>query len=306
MAPERNRPLSVAILAHNEADRISATLAALVEAGLNRPDDRAHVIVNGSTDGTAALVAKHAATDPRVQLHDLPFGDKSHAWNYYVYSVAPAEPHHIFLDGDVKPAPGAFEHLWRKLEESPEALATSALPKGGRRSESWAGKILQNHGLPGNLYALKNSTLATLKARRFFLPVGFVGDDTILRWILLRGLDPKTPPQNRFIQPSKDAFFEYESFPLGSAAGLRALYKRQRRYSRRDLETALLTDRLAKGGIEALPRYASELYKDARWTTTKRAGLIPRQVFAPLTVLEAKKNADRIPAGDPWGSVFGG
>lgn len=295
--------VSVAVLAHNEAERIEGSLRALANAGLG-PDDVVHVLVNGSTDATAEIVAGVAARDRRFHLHQLPYGDKSHTWNTYVYRIAAEDRRHVFLDGDVRPAARAIIELMSTLEQHPEALAASALPRGGRRSQSWAGKILAHHGLPGNLYALRETTVARLKAERFHLPVGFVGDDTMLRWILLRGLSPKATVDKHRIRPAPGAFFEYESFPLGSAAGLRALYKRQRRYSRRDLETALLIDRLSAQGYRGLPRYASELYHDAKLTSFRRAGLIPRQVFALATYLDARRAAGRIPASNPWATVF--
>lgn len=304
MDPRNHGRASVAVLAHNEADRIQGSLEALCAAGLG-PDDQVHVMINGSTDATAEIVQAMAKADRRIAPHVLDFGDKSNAWNTYVYRHAPKDHHHIFLDGDVRPAAGAVTELLDTLDRHPEALASSALPAGGRRSQAWAQKILENHGLPGNLYALRDATLERIKAERIFLPVGFVGDDTILRWLLLRDLNPTGATAKTRIRPAAKAYFEYESFPVMSGSGLTALYKRQKRYSRRDLEVALLTDRLQAQGIGGLPRYASELYGAAKLSTPLRAGLIPRQVLAVNTVLAARRNQDKVPASDPWAQLFG-
>jgi glycosyltransferase involved in cell wall biosynthesis len=295
--------ISVCVFAHNEAASIAASLSALVESGI-AADDQIHVVVNGSSDGTEAIARAFAAGDSRVHVHVLAFGDKSNAWNHYVHRIAGEGGHHVFLDGDVRPARGSMDAMRLELDAHPEALAASSLPKGGRRSLAWSRQILEHHGMPGNLYMLRDRTVARMRDGRFFLPVGLVGDDTFLRWILLRDLDPSAQPRKERIRPAKAAFFEYDSFPVASPSGLRALYKRHRRYSRRDMEMTLLTEHLSGRSLSALPRYISELYPQARLTTALKGGRRLRQLFFLSSYAFARRHGGRIPRDDPWNAVF--
>ena len=65
--------LSIVIPAYNEARRLTPTLDGW-RAWLDTFDGTAEVIVSddGSTDGTDALVDRHAAVDPRIRLNRLP------------------------------------------------------------------------------------------------------------------------------------------------------------------------------------------------------------------------------------------
>lgn len=297
------RRISVCAFACNEAASIRDSLAALLDAGLG-PDDRIHVVVNGSSDGTDAIARDVAARDGRISVHVLTFGDKSNAWNHYVHRIADEGAHHVFVDGDVRPGRGAVDALRATLHQHPQALAASALPRGGRRSPVWARQVLDNHGMPGNLYMLRDATVTRMRAQRFFLPVGLVGDDTFLRWILLRDLDPCAEIRKERIRPAASAFFEYDSFPIGSLSGLSALYKRHRRYSRRDMEMELLTEHLSGKNLAALPRYISQLYPNARLTSALRGGRRLRQVFFLSSYAFARRNGGRIPRDDPWETVF--
>ncbi len=295
--------ISVCVFACNEADSIAASLSALLESNLGE-DDRVHVVVNGSSDGTERIARQYAAGDKRISVHILAFGDKANAWNHYVHLIATPGDHHVFLDGDVRPAPGALDAMRRQFDAHPDALAASSLPKGGRMSPAWSRQILQHHGMPGNLYMLRDRTVARMREARFFLPVGLVGDDTFLRWILIRDLDPSAQPGKERIRPAPSAFFEYDSFPVASLSGLRALYKRHRRYSRRDMEMTLLTEHLSGRSLSALPRYISELYPKARLTTPLKGGRRLRQLFFLSSYAFARRNVGRIPREDPWNAVF--
>jgi glycosyltransferase involved in cell wall biosynthesis len=298
-----SRRISVCVFACNEAASIADSLAALMESGLG-PEDQVHVVVNGSSDATDDIARNFAARDGRVSVHVLGFGDKANAWNHYVHRIADDGAHHVFMDGDVRPGSGAIGALCAALDDHADALAASALPRGGRRSPAWARQILENHGMPGNLYMLRDTTVARMRARRFFLPVGLVGDDTFLRWMLLRDLDPSSEIRKDRIRPAALACFEYDSFPVASFSGLRALYKRHRRYSRRDMEMELLTEHLAGKGLAALPRYISELYPNAKLTSALRGGRRLRQVFFLSSYAFARRNGGRIPRDDPWQTVF--
>jgi len=88
------RRISVCAFACNEAEKIRGSLSALLDGGLG-PQDRIHVVVNGSSDATEDVAREIAVKDARVSVHVLAFGDKANAWNHYVHRIADAGAHYV-------------------------------------------------------------------------------------------------------------------------------------------------------------------------------------------------------------------
>lgn len=255
--------VSVLIFAHNEQDNLANCVASVQAGGLGA-DDVIWISANGCTDGTVQIAQKLALSDHRVQVRNLDKGDKSNAWNDYVFNLADLTHQvHVFMDGDVTMTAGALTAMVRALQSHPDALAAAATPRQGRTAPQWAARIIREHGLPGNLYALRASTLARIRAARLWLPVGLIGDDSFLLWLLRRDLDAANPPRRALIQPAPEAGFVYQSFPLWSLAGIRALFRRQRTYALRDLQVLLLQDHCKATGMTAMPRHINALYGKA-------------------------------------------
>ena len=270
--------ISVAVMAHNEEESILRALGSvLAQAGFG-PEDRIVVLENGSTDRTVERVEAFARDEPRVALRRIDRPDKANAWNAYVRAETEtgsgagpaadrADALHVFMDGDVEMRPGALAALVQAAAENPDALAVSAVPHGGRTAPAWRARLLANHGLAGNLYALPDSTLRRIRAEEWLLPYGLIGDDTFLLWILKRRLDPLGAPDMGAIVPSAAAGFAYESIPRDTLAGLWSLYRRQRTYALRDLQLKLLIDHLRAAPGRRPPERIRDLYPAARpWT----------------------------------------
>ena len=258
---------NAAVLAHNEAANIERAVRSLLDDGPG-PHARVVVIVNGSSDRTAGIVAAMAARDDRIALCELALGDKANAWDTYVFDHAdPAADCHLFLDGDVCVKAGSLAAIRRTLAAAPDAFAVSTLPYGGRTAASWRARVLHQHGMPGNFYALPARTLRTIRERGLWLPVGMLGDDTLLLWLLRRGLEPGAAPDPTRIVPARDAGFVYRSLPINTLAGVRAIFARHRRYALRDLQVRLLGERLGRWPDRPMPRAIEEVYGDALpWT----------------------------------------
>ncbi|MBE9637075.1 glycosyltransferase family 2 protein [Salipiger mangrovisoli] len=287
--------LSVAIFAYNEEAAIIRSLEAVVAAGL-APEDRVTVLVNGTRDRTLERVAEFGARDPRFSGVDIAFGDKANAWDVYVHSLAPAEAAaHVFIDGDVRVSEGALDRMRAAMDAHPEALAFSGLPRGGRRSAGWAERVLKNHGLPGNFYMLRNALVARMKDG-FWLPVGLIGDDTFLRNMILRDLDPEAEPEFTRICPVPEAYFDYESFPVDSLAGLKALWRRHNRYALREAQMHVLMRHLRKEGLPGLPKRIDAIYDQWNlWSDmrTARVGFGPRRLLFAHAIPTARRAAGR-------------
>jgi len=266
--------ISVCIFARNEALHLPRCIAAL-DAASDGLDYRAHILVNGCDDDTGAVAAVLAAANPRITVHELPVGDKAHAWNEYVFRIArkaalPAKTH-IFLDGDIRPGRGAVAALSRAINEAPEAYGAAALPASGRSRHFWAAHLRRNHYLSGNLYALSQEALCAFRSRKLRLPFGAKGEDGIIAYLLLTNFRGGSDDRHREkIVVAEDASFEFD--PLTFNARDIAIYRRRlRRYSERHFQKSILYRRLKSQGASAMPENIYDIYTDQTLT-----GLYPR------------------------------
>lgn len=94
-----------------------------------------HVLVNGSTDSTAAIARAAAASN--LTVHEWPEGGKALSWNRFVHGVltGPATAH-LFADGDAEIEVGSLDALVGALADHPGANAAAALPLNGRRVDA--------------------------------------------------------------------------------------------------------------------------------------------------------------------------
>ncbi len=291
---------SIALFAHNEEESIAKTIASLNAAGL-AAQDHVFVLANGCSDDTLSIVENIANKDSRIVAVDIALGDKANAWNLYVDRIGlPDARIHIFLDGDVIPSKNAFIAMDRALKDHPEALAVSTLPRGGRKAEPWAQRTIKNHGMPGGLYGLRGETFERIRTLPLRLPIGLVGDDSILCFCLLRDLDPQASSKLEYIRPVLDAFFDYKSFPLHNLSGIRSLWRRQLRYARRDLEDAVLVQRITEGGLAAMPRRADELWDSFVSGVFRQHRLRLRCALYPITLLQARRQRGRPLKAQAW------
>ena len=291
---------SVAVFAHNEAMRIAGCLISLQKAGLG-PDDQIHVLINGSTDDTEAVVRRLSRQDARIRPVIIRLGDKANAWSFYVNHLAPSAARlHVFVDGDVRVSPNAIPAIEARLGDHPEALAVSTLPRGGRSSRRWSERIMRHHGMPGNFYALRGETLARIRSLSISLPIGLIGDDPLLRWLILHDFTPNGPVDRSRIRPVPEAHFEYESIPRTNLRGLRALFARQMRYQLRDLQMNLLVRHLKAFGLAAMPRRIDSLYDQATPMLALRGRFSPRKIAFLYTYLRARTYRAPQSEGAAW------
>lgn len=251
---------SVCIFAHNEERLLPRCIAALESAAAGG-DYAAHVQENGSADATARVARALAAADARISVHQLALGDKASAWNDYVHRIAPQDAEmHVFIDGDVRPASGAFRSFAHAFSGNPRALAAAALPMTGRSRRRWATRLFKERYLSGNLYALRGSTLRLFRERNIFLPAGAYGEDGLLSYIfatdLLGGRDDTHRDR---ITIAAGAFFEFDSLEA-NPRDAEIFRRRMRRYSQRYFQNMILYDRLKSGGIAAMPAHVNELF----------------------------------------------
>lgn len=269
----------VAVLAHNEERRIGACLKSLP---LDDPGMAFHVVVNGTTDRTAAIAAQLGGS--KVVVHDWKQGGKSRSWNRLMFDTPGIEADHfVFVDGDAQIAAGSIQALVATLKEWPEANAASGLPLNGRRVEQYRRAVITQHGLFGDLYALSGAFVANMRQAHIRLPEDLVGDDGLIGAMAKTGLKSEANWNDQRLQPCEAAGFYCEPIGLLSPAGLRMQAKRMINYSTRHFQNQIITGIMRESGPEALPVRLADLYpqwlarfkprRDLQWWWSDRQAL---------------------------------
>lgn len=134
--------VSVLIPARDEERSIGAAVSSALAAGDGLAGLEVVVLDDGSTDGTAAVVAALAAADPRVRLETAPplpagWNGKQHAC--WVLARLARHPLLVFLDADVRLAPAALVRAVRFLRASGAGLV-SGFPR--QETGTWLERLL--------------------------------------------------------------------------------------------------------------------------------------------------------------------
>jgi dolichol-phosphate mannosyltransferase len=136
--------LSVVIPARNEEGCIAETLG-LVTAALQKEAIPYEIIVvdDGSTDSTAARVARYALSDPAVKLVS---NRERHGFGMAVRAGLPhcAGAAVAIMMGDASDSPEDLVRYYRKLEEGYECVFGSRFIRGGRVIDYPAHKLAIN------------------------------------------------------------------------------------------------------------------------------------------------------------------
>lgn len=253
--------IALVVLAHNEEARISACLGSLP---LGEPGIAAHVVVNGSTDNTAGIARGFAG----VTVHDYAQGGKARSWNAFIFGAEKVEADiFVFVDGDAEVLPGSIAALVRTLEMNPAANAASGFPRNGRRARVYAAQVEQQHGLFGDLYALRGSFVDKLRREEIRLPEDVIGDDSLICALAKTDARDESVWDEARVLPCREAGFLCEPTRLTSAS-LGNQYRRMLNYSRRHFQNRIITQIMRHGGgAKDLPPRLSDHYAEwlPRW-----------------------------------------
>jgi glycosyltransferase involved in cell wall biosynthesis len=128
---------AVIVTAHNEADRLPATLAALADAF---PGARILVADDGSTDGSAQVAAAHGAEVVRSQRNVGKGGAATLAARELLPLAAAPEPRPVVLlcDGDLATSAEALKQLVEEVRAGRADLAVAAFATRVGGGFGWA------------------------------------------------------------------------------------------------------------------------------------------------------------------------
>ena len=242
----------IVVMAHNEERRIATCLSSLP---LGTAGIEADVIVNGSTDRTAEIARRFAG----AQVHEYSQGGKARSWNRFVLDEAGAAEALIFVDGDAEIVDGSIEALLTTLSEHPHANAASGMPRNGRGVEAYRQYIRDEHGVFGDLYALRGSFVERMRESGIRLPEDLIGDDSLIGAMAKTDLRNEDHWDETRVQPCEDAGFlcEPTQITLGSLTGQ---YKRMINYSVRHYQNRIVSEIMRGPGPAGLPQSLASHY----------------------------------------------
>jgi len=248
----------IVVLAHNEERRIAACLASLP---LGEPGFAVDVVVNGSSDRTAAIARKTGAAAPHFAVHEYAQGGKARSWNRFVLDEAGLADAFVFVDGDAVVVPGSIAVLLEALERHPHVNAASAMPVNGRRAEAYRDQMAREHGLFGDLYALRGSFVEQMRASGIRLPEDLVGDDSLICALAKTDLGHEDEWDDARVLPCAQAGFVCEPTVL-SLPSLKEQWGRMGRYALRHQQNRIVSGIMRGPGPQVLPRAMAELYRE--------------------------------------------
>jgi glycosyltransferase involved in cell wall biosynthesis len=252
-------PICITVLAHNEAARITACLNSLP---LGDSGVTIHVVVNGSSDATAAIASGIAAHTSNVSVHIFETGGKARSWNRFLFdTLGGFHRCHIFVDGDAEVLPGSIAALARTLEENPAANAACAFPMNGRRMRAYQRQMREEHGLFGDLYALRGEFLGRMKQAGIRLPEDLVGDDGLVAALAKTDLCTENDWDDQRVVLCEAAGFLCAPVGLFNLASWRMQYRRMRSYSVRHFQNEMISKIMQVEGPKGLPRAMADLYR---------------------------------------------
>lgn len=252
-------PICITVLAHNEEARIAQCLNSLP---LGEADVAIHVVVNGSTDATAAIAGGVAAAARNVTVHIYKEGGKARSWNRFLFDELDGfHETHIFVDGDAEIVPGSVQALQQALKQKPQANAASGLPMNGRKMDYYQQAMRRDHGLFGDLYALRGDFLKRMKVDGIRLPDDVVGDDGLICAMAKTNLADESQWNDYRVAICDGAGFLCEPVSLLNPKSWRMQYRRMINYSVRHFQNAMISRIMRDTGPKGLPRLLSEIYR---------------------------------------------
>ncbi len=286
--------IDLAIFAHNEQNRISATLSDLSKQTIfykNIFSARLLVLANGCSDNTVGTTHRSLPDFPQadaVTIHDLKDGGKSRTWNRFVHDLSRREADIlVFLDADINfPDASTIETLVDFLLDRKDICATSSLPVkdieyypqklhyierliaagGGSGSDNLRTAIC------GQLYALRAEI-----ARGIKIPIGLPVEDGFVRHSIITSLFSKAVNES-LIDQSPNVKHIYPS-----ERKISALIKHQTRIVIGSAINAALfahfIDLHRQGRYQQVLNELDESAKSPQWLPEKLKQLLPRARF---------------------------
>lgn len=181
--------ISIAIFAYNEEDNIERCIRSVFSSTRSPEKLEVKVIINGTRDSTKDIVEKLTYEFPGLSFLDIEMGDKSNAWNVFVYGIQDFKKKFYFLDGDNWLPAYSLDFINEAFDTD---IFNAIAPTPIGISESLREMLVRNKFISGNFYGVSGSFLENLVIKhQFKLPIGFIGDDSLVMYLLQEGIGGK-------------------------------------------------------------------------------------------------------------------
>ena len=285
--------ISIGILAHNEEERIGATLTSLFGQDLFGKFETELVIVpNGCTDGTAAaartnIEARRATWSAlgTARVEELPVAGKANAWNEFVHRLSSRDADILVLmDADIRLlAKETLSRLVTALMGSPDAVVSVDQPlksvEPGSRT-TLLQRVLASSTPPidpgdvpicGQLYCGSSSEL-----RRVWLPREIQVDDGFVRAMLLTRCFTAPEDRSRIVlAPNAHhgftsvatirELFKHERWVVAGSIVNMLLFARLHAEAHPDCDAGKLINEWSQRDPDWLPKYVAQQVRSRGW-----------------------------------------
>lgn len=267
MHVQQNITWSVAIFTARETiDELRVTIDAAL-ASTAHESAVLDIIVNGNpalaqSVKEAFATLDRSSTGKSLRIWNVVAPDKAHAWNQYVHQIWSPSALTFFVDGYANVMPDAFTAIATAMHAAPNKLAATGVPTFGRSARTLRDQLISEGGLHGNLYALRDSTMAKIRETGFRLPLGLYRNDAMLGAAINFRFDPAHhawDPKGVLAVPS--ATWRYRPGSWRSLNDLKGQWRRKLRQAQGQLENLAVREHLAvrKLSPASLPKTASAL-----------------------------------------------
>jgi hypothetical protein len=222
------------------------------------------VLINGCSDGTANVVKMFSEQYPQVKSIELTLGDKSNAWNQYVYSDLNLDANHYFIDGDNWIPAYSLDKL-EDVFDTQSNWAIAPTPIGIK--ESLRKFMIEHKFISGNCYGVSGEFLSHIISNNFKLPIGFIGDDSLVMYLLQEGVVAGTEVKGIKVVETTGAVVPRT--PL-SFSTIGFMHRRYKRYALRHIQQEIVYYLGSKKRLSELPDKASDFH-----SILKELGMAP-------------------------------
>lgn len=262
----KDQPIRVNIVAYNEELFIEKCLDSIKISLAYASQENAivSIIVNGSSDKTFDIANSYCSNLSGWSAHEVKIGDKANAWNYGVQLVeADEHPFTVYVDGDCTISQQAISALIETYTSQPNSYIIAAVPgTKGNSTEEAVKRIVAGKALSGNFYALTPTFLKKVANEQFLLPIGLIGDDSLLAWVSSHDFKQSNGDTPGFLVGSKDATFYYYRLVPNSISNIKLYIRRIYRYSLRHLQQSCIRELVNETDqFSRLPRDIHDIYK---------------------------------------------
>jgi hypothetical protein len=271
-SPEKRPAWSIAVFSSREKPDVLGATVRAIEAAVGQRSATLDVMVNGNRPlaesvGHRVVHGGHTPTRLKIRVWYLQAGDKSHAWNCFIHDIWPGGDPTFFIDGYAQVHTDALSLIAEGLAGAPDALAASGVPTVGRSAKALREEMLRVGGAHGNLYALREATMARLRSSKFRLPLGLYRTDPLLTSALCFGLEPQRAEwkwSRIFVHPT--ASWDFTPLDWRRPSDALAYFKRFARHSQGELEKMAYKHHFVtrRASPESLPDTSARLVQDWR------------------------------------------